>query len=89
MRPNSFYFYFGVAVLAIPSHFLDRKNGLKMICNGLKIIWKNDVRMVWLCKFRGGMNGWDLKILYRDLKSWKKMIWNEIVWKIRKIEKIE
>ena len=37
--------------------------------------------MVWLCKFRGGINGWDLKILYRDLESWKKMIEkNEMKW---------
>ena len=27
--------------------------------------------MVWLCEFRGGINGWDLKILYKDLESWK------------------
>ena len=27
------------------------------------------------------MNGWDLKILYRDLESWKKIKWNRIVWK--------
>ena len=52
--------------------------------------------MVWLCEFRGGINGWDLKILYRDLESWKKrlkkngmewfvglenwMIWNSLEW---------
>ena len=46
------------------------------------------------------MNGWDLKILYRDLESWKKwlkkngmewnslkkMKWNEIVEKNEKCE---
>ena len=27
------------------------------------------------------MNGWDLKILYRDLESWKKMVEkNEMEW---------
>ena len=40
------------------------------------------------------MNGWDLKILYRDLESWKKngwkkMEWNGIVWRIKKVEKNE
>ena len=30
--------------------------------------------MVWFCEFRGGINDWDLKILYRDLKSWKKRL---------------
>ena len=56
----------------------------------MKINWKNDVRMVWLCEFRGSMNGWDLKILYRDLKSWKKLSKkNGMVWRIRKVEKNE
>ena len=62
------------------------KKSLKMIC-------KNNVRMVWLCWFWGSMNGWDLKILYRDLESWKKwlkkMKWNGIVWRIWKVEKNE
>ena len=62
------------------------KKNLKMIC-------KNDIRMVWLCWFWGSMNGWDLKILYRDLESWKKwlkkMKWNGIVWRIWKVEKNE
>ena len=43
--------------------------------NSLKIIWKmvrKISRTIWLCEFRGGINGWDLKILYRDLESWKK-----------------
>ena len=41
--------------------------------------------MIWLCEFRNDINGWDLKKLYRDLKSWKKMIEkkNEIVCKIK------
>ena len=30
--------------------------------------------MVWLFKFRGGINGWDLKTLYKDLKNWKKIV---------------
>ena len=38
------------------------------------MVRKNDVRMVWLCWFWGSMNGWDLKILYRDLESWKKWL---------------
>ena len=63
-----------------PSHFIlwDVKNGLKMVWNGLKkkICW-----MVWLCEFRSGINGWDLKILYKNLKSWKKWLKkNEIEW---------
>ena len=40
------------------------------------------------------MNGWDLKILYRDLESWKKwlkkMEWNRIVWRIfKKLKKMK
>ena len=31
-------------------------------------------RMVWLCEFRGDINGWDLKILYMDLESWKQWL---------------
>ena len=50
-------------------------------------------KMVWLCEFRGGINDWDLKILYRDLESWKnywkKMEWNGMVWKIRKLNGLE
>ena len=64
---------------------------LKMVWNYLKMIYKNDVRMIWLCWFWGNMNGWDLKILYKDLESWKKwlkkMKWNGIVWRIWKVEK--
>ena len=40
--------------------------------------------IIWLCEFRGDINGWDLKILYRDLKSWKKRLkkieWNGMVY---------
>ena len=32
-------------------------------------------RMVWLYEFRGSINDWDLKILYKDLKCWKKIKW--------------
>ena len=31
-------------------------------------------RMIWLCEFWGGINSWDLKILYGDLESWKKEV---------------
>ena len=44
--------------------------------------------MVWLYKFWSDINGWDLKILYRDLENWKKIIeksgieWNDLEdWK--------
>ena len=53
-------------------------------------------RIVWLCEFRDDINGWDLKILYMDLESWKKrlkknrmewfvrleswMVWNSMEW---------
>ena len=40
--------------------------------NSLKIVRKMS-RMVWLCEFWSGINGWDLKILYKDLKSKKKI----------------
>ena len=76
------YFTFCLGCPPKPFHliFWDGKNGLKMVLNGLKIVCKHDVRIVWLCWFWGSMNGWDLKILYRDLKSWKKwkngMEWN-------------
>ena len=50
--------------------------GWRMVC---KMDW-NDYEMVWLCKFRSGINSWDLKILYRDYENlknyWKKMEWN-------------
>ena len=49
--------------------------------------------MVWLYKFWGGINDWDLKILYKDLenkKKWlKKVEWNGMIWRIEKSEKIE
>ena len=48
--------------------------------------------MIWLYKFRGGINDWDLKKLYRDLESWKnvwkKMKWNGEDCRIRKVKKI-
>ena len=74
-----------MAILAIPSHFLGLK---KWFENSLEWFEKNDVRMVWLCEFRGGTNGWDLKILYKDLKSWKKK--NEMVCGgLRKLKKMK
>ena len=45
-----------------------------MVWNGLKMVWKNNVRMVWLCEFWVGINDWDLKILSRSLKNWKKWL---------------
>ena len=54
--------------------FLPFLDGLKMI------------RIVWLYEFRGGINGWDLKILYSDLESWKKWLkkkWNGMEWFVR------
>ena len=52
-------------------------------------------RIVWFCEFRGDINGWDLKILYWDLESWKKLngmewfagleswiVWNSIEWNV-------
>ena len=64
-----------------PSHSIlwDGKNGLEWFEK--KICW-----MVWLCEFRGGINGWDLKILYKDLESWKKWLkkkWNGMEWFVR------
>ena len=38
------------------------------------------------------MNGWDLKILYRDLESWKKcygMEWFRGLRQLKKMKKIE
>ena len=43
--------------------------------------------MVRFCEFQGGMNGWNLKILYRDLKSWKKIKWNWMISRIMKVKK--
>ena len=62
------------------------------ILNSLKIVWKIVWRMVskmiWLYKFWGG-----IKILYRDLESWKKWLkkveWNGMVLRIEKSEKIK
>ena len=46
--------------------------------------------MIWFCWFWGGTNGWDLKILYSNLKSLKKWLKkNEMVWRIWKVEKNE
>ena len=41
--------------------------------------------MIWLCEFRGGINGWDLKTLYRNLESWKKIECNGMICKIGKL----
>ena len=77
--------------MSILSYFFNEKNSLKIIWNGLKIIWKNDIRMIWFYEFWDGINGLDLKILYRDLESWKKWLkkleWNGMVWRIEKSEK--
>ena len=57
------------------------------------MIWKNDVKYLIL-RISSDINGWNLKILYRDLKSlkndWKKK-WNGMGWdyRIRKVEKIK
>ena len=36
----------------------------------VKIIKKIN-KIVWFCKFWYGINSWDLKILYKNLESWK------------------
>ena len=54
---------------------------VKMVWKWFGMVWKKWCWMVWLCEFRGGINGWDLKILYRDLESWKKRLKkNRIEW---------
>ena len=57
------------------------------------MIWKIVWKIVWLCKFRGDKNGWDLKILYRDLESWKNgwKNWNGMEWfgGLKKSEKMK
>ena len=68
-----FFPLFGVSLKPFHPIFWDGKNSLKIVWNDLKIVCKNDEIMVWLCWFWSSMNGWDLKILYRDLESWKKM----------------
>ena len=44
----------------------------KIVLNDLKVVRKNDVKMAWFYEFRDDINSWNLKILYRDLESWKK-----------------
>ena len=53
------------------------------------------IRIVWLCEFRGDINSWDLKILSRDLESWKNSWkkWNGMGWivelgKLKKMKKL-
>ena len=59
----------------------------------VKMVWKmvrKMSRIVWLCEFRGDINGWDLKILSKDLESWKKELKkNGMVCKIRKLKGLE
>ena len=54
--------------------------------------------MVWLCKFRGSINGWDFRyfigIWKVEKNCWKKKEWNGMEWfwgleKLKKNEKIE
>ena len=49
-----------------------------------KMVWKMS-SMVWFCEFWGGINDWDLKILYWDLESWKKIEKkiNKMEWFVR------
>ena len=92
------YLLFGVAILAIPSHLLGWK---KWFENGLE--WfENDLdkwcRIVWLCQFRGGINGWDSRYCIRIWKveknGWKKkgmesngIEWFEGLGKLKKVKK--
>ena len=65
--------------LFCPSYsiFWDGQNNLKMIW---KIVRKIS-RIIWFCEFWCDINDWDLKILYRDLESWKKWLKkNEMEW---------
>ena len=57
---------------------------VKIICKTVRKMSK----IVWLYEFRGDINDWDLKILYRDLESWKKE-WNGIVCMIRKLNNLK
>ena len=71
---------FGQTILVIPFHLLEWS---KWFENSLEWFEKKWCWMVWLCEFWGGINDWDLKILYRDLESWKKKVekkWNGIEW---------
>ena len=69
---------FGQTILPILFYFLEWS---KWFENGLEWFEKKWYWMVWLCEFWGGINGWDLKILYRDLESWKKRLKkNKMEW---------
>ena len=52
--------------------FWNDQNSLKMIWKIICKIAKKISRIVWLCEFGCDINDWDLKTLYKDLKSWKK-----------------
>ena len=46
-------------------------------------IYKLKINELLICEFRVSINSWDLKILHRDLKSWKKRVekkWNGMEW---------
>ena len=78
---------FGQTILPIPFYSLGWEKWFEI---GLEWFEKKICWMVWLCEFRGGINGWDLKILYRDLESWKKWLKkNGMVCKIRKLNGLE
>ena len=38
------------------------------------------IRMVWFYEFRGGINGWDLKISYTWFGKLKKLIEKKMNW---------
>ena len=50
--------------------------------------------MVWFCKFWGSINGWNLRILYKDYESWKND-WKKlngmsgIEYRLEKLKKIK
>ena len=63
------------------SIFCNGQNGLKMVWKIVCKMVRKMSRIVWLCEFRGDINGWDLKILYTDWESWKKWLKKiEIKW---------
>ena len=68
---------------------------LSGIKNGfvLKFCLRKMSRIVRICIFWGNINGWDLKILYRDLESWKKRLkkieWNGMICRIKKLNGLE